>query len=133
MDPRIPDRQSDWTTAEVSVTVQFERSAQAAEVIPGPSLEIEVLAADTGQVLLLTCGQPDHPVRILIDCGPPSTYRELERRLSDLPPQQRRIDLLVLTHVDEDRIGAAIPLLERGSIDIEFGDIWFNGSPQLDV
>jgi len=95
-------------------------------------LEIEILAANQGQSLLLTYGGPEKPGRILIDCGPENTYYNLQSRLSELPREQRLIGLLVLTHVDADRIGGAIPLLrDMKGLGIQIEDVWFNAWKDL--
>ena len=70
---------------------------------------------------------------IMIDCGYKSTYKnELKPLLLKLHNAGCRIDLLVITHMDEDHIGGAISLIEengdsRDAKIIEIDNIWFNG------
>ena len=70
---------------------------------------------------------------ILIDCGYKSTYEsELEPILQRLHNEGCRLDLLVVTHMDEDHIGGAIALIEdNGDSEnpnvIAIDNIWFNG------
>src|SRR5262245_4800263 len=89
------------------------------------AVEIEILAAGSGQSLRLTYGKSDAPRHILIDCGPAPTARAIQNWLDELPPDQRRLELLVLTHIDADRIGGAIPLLSNEQLQVQYGDIWF--------
>ena len=95
-------------------------------------LELEILAAGSGQSLLLTYGKPDARLHVLIDCGPAPTARAIQNRLDELPPDQRGLELLVLTHIDADRIGGAIALLENEKRAVQYGDIWFNGFRHLE-
>lgn len=70
---------------------------------------------------------------ILIDCGYKSTYEtELKPLLLELSNKGKRINLLVITHMDEDHIGGAIALIEdngdRNNPNIiSIDNIWFNG------
>lgn len=59
---------------------------------------------------------------ILIDAGPGD--RILEALENHLPPWERDIDLLILTHLDADHISGASGLLRRYRI----GEIWWNGA-----
>ena len=86
-------------------------------------LEIEILAAGSGQSLRLTYGRSDAPLHVLIDCGPAPAARAIQNWLDELPPDQRRLEgLLVLTHVDADRIGGAIPLLSNEKLAVQCRD-----------
>ncbi len=70
---------------------------------------------------------------ILIDCGYKSTYEsELKPILQRLYNEGCRLDLLIITHMDEDHIGGAIALIEdNGDSEnpnvIAIDNIWFNG------
>ena len=90
-------------------------------------MEIEILAARNGESLLISYGERDRRFRILVDCGPPNTARQLLTSLNALPPDQRTLELLVLTHVDSNCIGAALSQLA-----MNYRDIWFNGFRHLD-
>jgi hypothetical protein len=70
----------------------------------------------------------------VIDGGPAATYEAgLHKRLLLLPSQDRRIDLLVVTHIDTDHIDGSIILLRAAEqLGTRFGEIWFNGWPQLE-
>jgi flavorubredoxin len=54
--------------------------------------------------------------------------------LSRLPTADRRLDLLVISHIDDDHIGSILPLIERSDAELpglSIDDVWFNGLPQL--
>ncbi len=55
------------------------------------------------------------------------------RRLLELPREERKLELLVITHIDCDHIDGVIRLLREdlAAHGIGFGDIWFNGTDQL--
>jgi beta-lactamase superfamily II metal-dependent hydrolase len=92
-------------------------------------MSLDVLPASFGDCLLLTCHTPSHPWRLLVDTGPDETYSALQRHLRLLTPNtkgKRLIDTFVVSHIDHDHIGGAALLLNDASLDLEFGDIWFN-------
>jgi hypothetical protein len=67
---------------------------------------------------------------MLVDGGPPDTWPILEARLKRLDPDDRHIDVAVVTHIDSDHIGGMIPFLECDFAD-HVGDYWFNGRTHL--
>ncbi len=92
-------------------------------------MSLDVLPASFGDCLLLTCHTPTRPWRLLVDTGPDETYSTLQRHLRLLTPNakgKRVIDTFVVSHIDHDHIGGAALLLNDASLDLEFGDIWFN-------
>ena len=94
-----------------------------------PFLRVEMLAAGHGDCLWIEYGDRRRRSRVLVDCGTASTYAKvLKPRLEQLPPDQRAFELLILSHVDDDHIGGAIPMLKAlNSLGLRFGDVWFNG------
>ncbi|MGD9835490.1 MAG: ComEC/Rec2 family competence protein [Piscinibacter sp.] len=94
-----------------------------------PVMSLEVLPASFGDCLLLTCHTPSGPWRLLVDTGPDETYSALQAHLRSLMPNaqgKRVVDTFVVSHIDHDHIGGAALLLNDDSLDLEFGDIWFN-------
>jgi glyoxylase-like metal-dependent hydrolase (beta-lactamase superfamily II) len=64
--------------------------------------------------------------RVVVDCGDRRVAAIAIDRLQD----SDSIELLVLTHVDNDRIGGARGFME-GMAKKRFGDVWFNGWKML--
>jgi len=93
---------------------------------------IEMLPAAHGDCLWITFGSAEDPHYILIDGGMRYTYKHLRARILALPPGHRRLELLIITHVDADHIEGCIRLLQDEKLGLHIGEIWFNGQPQLD-
>jgi hypothetical protein len=55
----------------------------------------------------------------------------IARAVSEQGVKRLHIDLVVVTHIDCDHIGGILELLQRSSVPVDIGEIWFNGSPQL--
>jgi len=92
---------------------------------------IELLPALHGDSIWIEYGEADNPKRILIDGGPLPTYDFLRARLEKVRIEERRFELLVLTHVDADHIESTVKLLNVHELDFEVGDIWFNAWKHL--
>jgi len=105
------------------------RAAHAAAPVahPGQTLTLDALPAGHGDCLWIEYGDARAPNRILIDCGTPGSSKELLRRIDALPPHDRAFELFVMTHIDADHIGGALPLLGRVKHQLRFSDLWFNG------
>ena len=92
--------------------------------------KIHFIRAMSGDSFLIELGRGHC---ILIDCGYKSTYEtELKPLLKKLHREGYRIDILVITHMDEDHIGGAISLIEENGDKnnphiIAIDNIWFNG------
>lgn len=76
---------------------------------------LHVLQARYGDCLLLEFGTVDEPHYVLVDGGPPRTYeRHLRGELARIAAQQGattgRLDLVVLSHVDNDHIVGLLDL-----------------------
>ncbi len=86
---------------------------------------IEMLQANYGDAIWLEYGPADSPNVVLIDCGFKSTYREIIKRIEE---RDLTLELLILSHIDEDHIKGAIPLLQDARLGPgRVRDIWFNG------
>jgi phosphoribosyl 1,2-cyclic phosphodiesterase len=78
-----------------------------------PMLRIELPAAQ-GDAVWIEYGDPQRPHRIVIDGGPAISYeRALRQRILALRPAERRIDLLIVTHIDCDHIDGSIILVRE--------------------
>ncbi len=95
-------------------------------------LSVEMLPAGHGDALWVEWGRASDRHRMLIDGGPRRTFVELQRRFERLDPDDRRVDLLVVTHIDLDHIDGTITLLRDQSLGVTFSDIWFNAYRHLD-
>jgi len=75
---------------------------------------LEALQAFNGDSLLLHGGTADEPVLVLIDGGPTRTWaKSLRPRLEQLraeraPDGALRIDLAMLSHIDDDHVGGMV-------------------------
>jgi hypothetical protein len=82
-------------------------------------MRLEVLKAKKGDCLLLHCGTPEAPALILIDGGPAGVWvQTLKPWLLELRGERGlpansplRIDLVVVSHVDDDHINGILALL----------------------
>ena len=97
------------------------------------AITLDVLPAARGDCLWIECARPGKPPwRMLIDGGLPSSYPLLKERLKKLSAGGAMfIDLAVVSHIDSDHIGGMLPLFADPDLDLRFGDVWFNGLPQL--
>lgn len=84
---------------------------------------IRFLKAHHGDCILLTFKEESNEYRILIDGGPSYTFQaredgnpldgDLKKNLDELKEQGKKIDLVILTHVDDDHIGGIISAFEN--------------------
>jgi hypothetical protein len=93
---------------------------------------IDMLPAEYGDCLWVEYGDKNKPYRILIDGGTESTYAGLSDRIKALNENDRKFELLVITHVDADHIGGILKLIDSATgLKATFGDVWFNGFRHL--
>ncbi|WP_371543369.1 hypothetical protein OG266_05490 [Streptomyces sp. NBC_00554] len=83
---------------------------------------------EDGDCLLLEYGDDTFIRRILVDGGRSGTYPLVKPTLAGL---DGLVDVLVVTHVDQDHILGVLALLEDADRPVEFGDVWFNGFDHL--
>lgn len=92
---------------------------------------IEMLPASQGDCLWIEYGDPAKPYRILIDGGVVGTYKAIKQRILALPPDNRRFELIIISHVDRDHIEGLIRLLNDEELKFDVGDVWFNAYQHL--
>ncbi len=88
--------------------------------------KIHCLPARFGDSFWITYGSARKQYRILVDGGTSGTRNEIVKLIKQLPENDRRIDLAVVTHIDNDHIGGILSLLERNEFNVQFKDFWFN-------
>ncbi|MFE2856591.1 MBL fold metallo-hydrolase [Streptomyces lavendulae] len=91
-------------------------------------IRLRMLPAEDGDCLLLEYGNADFTRRVLVDGGRHDTYERIKPLLAEL---DRTIDVLVVTHVDQDHILGVLALLDDAQEPVELGDVWFNGFDHL--
>jgi len=96
-----------------------------------PVFELEMVQADYGDCLWIEYGDAADRSRVLVDCGPTSTFPRLKAKVEALAKKERRFELFVLTHIDADHIGGTIPFFKDETLGVSFGDVWFNGWKHL--
>lgn len=93
---------------------------------------IRSLPARFGDCLLVLWGNP--PRALMVDAGVGKTYTEsieaaFARCRSD---GVRRLELLVVTHLDRDHIGGIDQVVKmRNTHGLSIADVWFNGAPHI--
>jgi beta-lactamase superfamily II metal-dependent hydrolase len=87
-----------------------------------------MLPAGHGDSLWIEYGEDDRNIhRCLVDCGTQQTAKELLRRVDALPKREQFFELFILSHIDSDHIGGALPFFKAIQNGLRFGDLWFNG------
>ncbi len=91
------------------------------------AIQIDMFEVQLGAALLLQFEHGDDVVRVLADAGvkasgyrPDHVHRKLETLIG--PAGERRIDLVIGTHYDEDHLLGLVPIIEDRSIAI--GEAW---------
>ena len=95
------------------------------------SINVLSFKAENGDAFLIKF---DNGQNILIDMGMPKTYEnEIRQELIELKEAEQKIDLLIISHIDEDHIGGAIKFLEENKNNeiIEISEIWHNSYKHL--
>lgn len=91
-------------------------------------IRLTMLPGEDGDCLLLEYGDGTFTRRMLIDGGRTGTYAAIKPTLAALDAD---LDVLVVTHVDQDHILGVLALMEDASRPVQFGDVWFNGFNEL--
>lgn len=96
-------------------------------------MKIKFLPAFNGDCLLISFDYEGKPKNILIDGGTPRTYqRFLKPELENLLGKNEFIDLLIVTHIDDDHIGGIKELYQDTKFDRSFiRNVWFNSGNLL--
>jgi beta-lactamase superfamily II metal-dependent hydrolase len=93
-------------------------------------LRLELLPAHHGDCLLIEYGPKNKPRRVLIDGGTPHSYDAVDARLAKIG-ERVDLELLVVTHVDEDHIGGTLAHFVKNPGRLAPKDVWFNAYQHL--
>jgi beta-lactamase superfamily II metal-dependent hydrolase len=91
-------------------------------------IELTMLPGKDGDCLLLSYGSGGGLRRVLIDAGRAATYPIVKPMLAGLGASG--IDLLVVTHVDQDHVLGVLAMFEDTDR-VRVGEVWFNGFDHL--
>lgn len=95
---------------------------------------ITMLPVADGDCFFLEFKHDNGMFNILIDCGPISTWEtSLKVFLDNLIATGKRIDLLLITHIDGDHIGGALKLFGNHTYSGLIKEVWFNGLQQVAI
>ena len=98
-------------------------------------LRLQMLAAGCGDCLWLEYGTPPATNIVIIDGGLRETAAALRQRIGSACRERGitklDVELLVVTHIDNDHILGIIELLKTAPECLNVKDVWFNGRPQL--
>lgn len=91
--------------------------------------------AENGDCFLISFGKENRN-HILIDCGYADTYHNfLKKDLKEIKKLGEKINLFIVTHIDEDHILGAIEFIkENNELQIiEIGEVWYNCYRHLQI
>ncbi|WKK60347.1 ComEC/Rec2 family competence protein [Sphingobacterium sp. BN32] len=96
-------------------------------------MKIKFLPAFNGDCILVSFEYENRKRNILVDGGVPRTYlRHLKPELEKLIQQEENIDLLIVTHIDDDHIGGIKELYQDAALNKDFiKEVWFNSGDLL--
>lgn len=101
-------------------------------------MKIKFLKAFNGDAILISFKENGTKRNILVDGGMPATYEkkgkngkleygELKETVDNIRRDGEKIDLLILTHVDDDHIGGVLKWFEKDKDAYKIiGKVWFN-------
>src|SRR5690606_23173118 len=139
-DPRCAPRGAARQPADGAVHRRLRRrrleavkSMATAGASDGSFLRIRMLPALHGDCLWIEYGSGRRVRRVLVDGGPIGAWGALEAQVASMPAGDRRIELVVLTHVDTDHVDGLVRLFaEAPPWTFTVRDVWFNGWRHLE-
>ena len=94
------------------------------------STRLKILKARHGDAFILECKKDDSSFIMVIDSGPKLSIKDIVPQIKALP----QVDLLVLTHYDEDHIGGFIDYFKKYPEDaLKIKEYWCNCANQIEV
>lgn len=100
-----------------------------------PNLRLRVVQANYGDCLILEADLSNGTHYFLMDGGPDGIYAShLKPELQEIAKQKGSLDLVILSHVDEDHVVGLVDMMAEiaqaqessGKPVIEVGEIWYN-------
>lgn len=93
---------------------------------------LEIIKASEGDCFFLSFTFENRSFNMLIDSGPSKCWtEELRAFLDDLNSTRKRINVLLITHIDSDHIGGALKLFAEEQYCKMVDEVWYNGLPQI--
>lgn len=101
------------------------------------AISVRVLKANHGDCILVTHKGSHGTFNLLIDGGNAGTFKygkqdrmkgELCKLLDEIKALNQHIDLVILTHIDDDHIGGLLKALKSPSYSQLVKSVWFNSS-----
>ena len=97
-----------------------------------PTCTVEVIKASEGDCFFLSFTFESSNFNMMIDSGPSKCWNnELRTFLDSINATGKRINVLLITHIDADHIGGAIKLFAEDKYCNMVDEVWYNGLPQI--
>lgn len=93
---------------------------------------LELLPASEGDALILSWGAEATPRRILIDAGRAAAAAAIQAYAAGHALGPGAFELFIISHIDRDHIGGAVPLLRDKAFCALVKEVWFNGRADLE-
>ena len=102
-------------------------------------LKLIVVQAEFGDCLMLQSSDGGNPISILIDGGPSQTYEKNLKPTLDTVLPSKNLDLVILSHIDNDHVLGLLDLFEAikkekesgGSEVLKVSGLWHNSFSDL--
>ena len=90
-------------------------------------LKIKILPANCGDCILISFDDKNGIKNILVDGGAGKVYENvLKNEVIKIKNKKQKIDLLIVTHIDNDHIGGIIKFIEDDEYNDCIETVWFN-------
>jgi len=96
------------------------------------SFTVTSLPAEYGDSLWIEYGDEEKKNKILIDGGLKATKQKILELINRLPEDERVIELLVISHIDQDHIEGILEFFDMEEMPVRIKSVWFNGYHHLD-
>jgi ribonuclease BN (tRNA processing enzyme) len=94
-------------------------------------LKIQILPVFHGDAICLKyLGEDSTFHNIFIDSGFVSSYSIIQKEINEIIKVNEKIDLWIITHIDQDHIGGILAYMQKSSIN-HIDEVWFNGENQV--